>query len=176
MSASGLWTCGTLGKAHGLRGELYLNPAPGGAEYLDLGEEFFLARPTDEPDETPPTPCRATRVGGTDLRPLVMTNLATTREEAISLQGCELLARGASLDAIPHYTVGELMGLPVETESGHVVGTITDVIQGPSHEVLEVETPSGAGVLIPLVDELVSLDDEDGVLRVVDGLLDDAHA
>jgi 16S rRNA processing protein RimM len=167
VTASALWSVGTLGKVHGLKGQLYLNLAPGGLERLRLGERFYLS---DE-GAGEPRPCAVTRVGGTDQRPLVVTDLAAGREEAVALQGRELLAAGAELDAQPHYRVGDLLGLPVRTASGRPLGAVQDVVEAPAHEILAVRAPDGSEVLIPLVDELVSL--EDGALVVVDGLLDE---
>jgi 16S rRNA processing protein RimM len=161
-----LWSIGTLGKVHGLKGQLYLNLSPGGLERLELGETFFLGKGVGEP-----RPCAVARVGGTDRRPLVVTDLAATREEAIALQGSELLAAGDELDAQPHYRVGDLLGLPVRTASGRAVGEARDVLEAPAHEILVVRAPDGLDVLIPLVDELLGL--EDGELVVVDGLLDE---
>ena len=162
-----LWSCGTLGKVHGLKGELYLNLAPGGLERLELGERYFVA--SEGAGE--PRPCAVTRVGGTDQRPLLVTDLAGSREEAVALQGLELLAAGEELDARPHYRVGDLLGLPVRTASGRLVGEVRDVLEAPAHEILAVRAPAGGDVLIPLVDELLSLDD--GALVVVDGLLEE---
>ena len=167
MTDSALWSCGVLGKVHGLRGELYLNLAPDGLERLELGERFFVA----EGGAGQPRPCAVTRVGGTDRRPLVLLDLAATREEAVALQGHELLAAGDELDEQPHYRVGDLLGLPVRTASGRPVGEVRDVLETPAHEILVVLAPDGADVLIPLVDELLSL--EDDALVVVDGLLDE---
>ncbi len=167
MTDRGLWTCGVLGKVHGLHGELYLNLAAGGLERLELGTSFYVA----EEGAGEPRPCAVTRAGGTDRRPLVLLDLATTREQAIALQGRELLAAGDALDDLPHYRVGDLLGLPVETVSGRLIGSVQDVLEAPAHEILSVLAPSGGEVLIPLVDELVTL--EDDRLLVVDGLLDD---
>jgi len=154
---------------HGLKGELYLNLSPGGLERLRLGTCFHVAGE----GAGEPRPCTVTRVGGTDRRPLVLLDLAATREEAIALQGLELLASSDELDGQPHYRVGDLLGLPVETASGRLVGSVSDVLETPAHEVLAVRTADGGEVLIPLVDELVSL--EDGALRVVDGLLEETE-
>ena len=165
--APSLWTCGVLGKVHGLRGELYLNLAAGGLARLELGTRFYVS----EEGAGEPRPCAVTRAGGTDRRPLVRLDLAGTREEAIALQGRELLAAGDALDEQPHYRVGDLLGLPVETASGRSVGVASDVLESPAHEILVVRAPSGPDVLIPLVDALISLDG--AVLRVVDGLLED---
>jgi 16S rRNA processing protein RimM len=175
VSGRGLWPCGTLGKLHGLRGEFYLNVAVDGLERLERGTEFFLACPAGRgaAGEERLVPCTAMRAGGTDQRPLVLLDLAGTREQALALQGCELLAAGGDLDERPHYVVGDLLGLRVETASGRMLGEVDDVLETPAHEILQVRTPQGAELLVPLVDELVEVDEAAGVARVVDGLLDE---
>jgi len=173
MSTPGLWACGILGKAHGLRGQLYLNLAPAGLHRLSAGTQFYVARTDAAAPEGAERiiPCAVTRTGGTDQRPLVLLDLAQTREEAIALQGMELLASGAELDALPHYRVGDLLGLPVETAAGRHLGEVSDVLETPAHEILQVRAPRGLPLLLPLVDEVVTL--QDGVLRVVDGFLEE---
>lgn len=174
MSTRGLWACGTLGKVHGLRGELYLNLSPEGLEHLRMGADFYVARPDHDAPEGAErlTPCAVTRAGGTAQRPLVRLDLAQTREAAIALQGMELLAAGGELDALPFYRVGDLIGLRVETAAGRLLGEVSDVLEAPAHEILQVRAPDGASLLLPLVEELVSVDAEAGVLRVVDGLVE----
>ena len=170
----GLWSCGILGKVHGLRGELYLNLSPDGLEHLRLGADFYVARPDQGAPEGAErlAACAVTRAGGTAQRPLVRLDLAPTREAAFALQGMELLAAGGELDALPFYRVGDLMGLRVETAAGRLLGEVSDVLEAPAHEILQVRAPDGASLLLPLVEELVSVDAEAGVLRVVDGLVD----
>jgi 16S rRNA processing protein RimM len=159
---------------HGLRGELYLNIAVDGLDRLSRGTAFFLARPGAQTPEGAEqlVPCAVTRAGGTAQRPLVRLDLASTRDEAIALQGCELLASGGELDEVPHYRVGDLLGLRVETASGALLGEVDDVLETPVHEVLQLKTPAGDRLLVPLVEELVEVDHEAGVARVVDGLFD----
>ena len=171
----GLWACGILGKVHGLRGELYLNLSPDGLGHLKLGADFYVARPDQDAPEGAErlVPCAVTRAGGTDQRPLVRLDLAATRAQAIALQGMELLAAGGELDALPFYRVGDLIGLRVETAAGGLLGQVSDVLEAPAHEILQVRAPDGASLFLPLVDELVSVDAEAGVLRVVDGLVDE---
>jgi 16S rRNA processing protein RimM len=171
----GLWACGTLGKVHGLCGELYLNVAVDGFDHLSRGSEFFLAYPAGQTPEGAEqlVPCVVTRAGGTVQRPLVRLDLASTREEAIALQGCELLAAGGELDELPQYLVGDLLGLRVETASGRLLGEVEEVLENPAHEILQIRTPAGSELLIPLVEELVEVDGEAGVARVVDGLIEE---
>ena len=167
------WVCGTLGKVHGLRGELYLNLAPGGLLYLEGGERFVLA---DE-KRGATRPCALRRVGGSDERPLLALDLAATREEAIALQGLTLLACGGALDALPNFRVGDLLGRVAREEgSGAEVGEVVDVLAGPAHDILELR-PRGGGttVLVPLVRELV-WEDGGGGLTVRAGLLDTGDA
>jgi 16S rRNA processing protein RimM len=173
MSTPGLWACGILGKAHGLQGQLYLNLAPAGLQRLSLGTQFHVAGKDARTPEGAERiiPCAVTRVGGTDQRPLVRLDLAHSREEAIALQGMELLASGAELDALPHYLVGDLLGIAVETAAGRHLGEVSDVLETPAHEILQVRAPDGSTLLLPLVDEVVTV--EDGVLRVIDGFLED---
>jgi 16S rRNA processing protein RimM len=169
MTDSALWAVGILGKVHGLKGQLYLNLTPGGLERLELGERFYLSGE----GAGAPRPCAIARAGGTDQRPLVVTDLAASRDEAIALQGLEVLAAGDELDARPHYRVGDLLGVTVRTASGRPLGEVRDVLEAPAHEILAVRAPDGADLLIPLVDELVGL--EEGVIVVIDGLLDEAE-
>jgi 16S rRNA processing protein RimM len=174
MSTTGLWACGTLGKVHGLRGELYLNLSTEGLERLRLGTHFFVAGGHNLPEGAGELrPCEVTRVGGDDRRPLVRLDLAATREAAIALQGMELFAAGGELDALPFYRVGDLIGMRVETAGGRQLGVVSDVFETPAHEILEVRAPDGASLLVPLVDELVTVDADGSVARVVDGLLDE---
>lgn len=175
VSTSGLWSCGILGKVHGLHGELYLNLAVDGLDHLERGVEFFLARPgLDSADGTELLiPCAVTRAGGTPQRPLLRVDAASTREEAVALQGCELLATGGELDELPHYRVGDVIGLRVETASGRSLGVVDDVLEAPAHEIIQVRVPDGTALLVPLVPELVTVDDAARVARIVDGLLDE---
>jgi 16S rRNA processing protein RimM len=170
----GLWACGILGKVHGLRGELYLNLAPEGLDHLSMGTEFFVARLGDDAPEGAERlrPCAVTRAGGTDQRPLVRLDLASTREQAIALQGLELLAAGGELDTLPFYRVGDLIGLRVETVAGGLLGEVSDVLEAPAHEILQVRAPDGSSLLLPLVEEVVTIELSAGVLRVVDGFVD----
>jgi ribosomal 30S subunit maturation factor RimM len=139
-----------------------------------MGADFYVARPERDAPEGAERliPCAVTRAGGTDQRPLVRLDLAPTREAALALQGMELLAAGGELDALPFYRVGDLIGLRVETASGLLLGEVGDVLEAPAHEILQVRAPDGTSLLLPLVEELVTVDAEAGVLRVVDGLVD----
>jgi 16S rRNA processing protein RimM len=163
---SGLWACGTLGRAHGLKGELYLNLAPRGLEYLSQGVRFYLSR---EGAARPP-PVEVHGVGGDDRRPLVLLEPAHTRDEALLLQGATVLAAGGELDELPFYPVGQLIGLRV-TSGGKDLGTVVDVLANVANEILEIRAGDGKSVLVPFVGELVDVDLDGGVVVVREGLL-----
>ncbi len=164
--AGGLWACGTLGKPHGLHGEQYVNLAPGGWEYLRLGERFFV---TGE-GVAAPRPVAVEIAGGTERRPLVRVGEAASRDEAAELTGLTLLATGGELDARPFYRVSELVGLRVLC-GDRELGEVADVLSAPANEVLEVRGSDGATVLLPLKDEVVTVDLEARVAHVVEGFL-----
>ena len=163
------WVCGTLGKVHGLCGEMYLNLAPGGLAYLEGGERFFVSDEKGGGER----PCAVARAGGDDARPLVRLDIAATREAAIGLQGLTVLASGGPLDDLPHYRVGDLLGrVAREQGTGAEIGEVVDVLAGPAHDVLELRPPGGGpNVLVPLVGELV-WEDGGSALTVRAGLLD----
>ena len=163
---SGLWACGTLGRAHGLKGELYLDLAPRGLEYLSQGARFYLFR--EGADR--PAPVELQRVGGDDRRPLVRLELAHDRDAALRLQGATVFAAGGALDELPFYPVGQLVGLRVSS-GGIELGTVVDVLANVANEILEVRTGDGTSLLVPLVDELVNVDLAAGVVVVREGLL-----
>jgi len=165
--ASGLWACGTVGRAHGLAGELYLDLLPNGLACLNGGERFFLERP-DSPE---PRPVVLTRAGGTDLRPLVRLDGVDSREAATSLHGAVVLASGAGLDeGVDHYPVSELLGARV-VSGGAELGVVTEVLMNPAHDILQIEAADGSRTLVPFVAELVEVDRERRLVTVREGLL-----
>ena len=165
--APGLWACGTIGRAHGLSGEFYLDLFPGGLACLTGGECFFV----QTPDAATPRPVVLGRAGGTDRRPIVRLEGVGTRDQARELHGAVVLARGARLDdGVDHYPVSELVGARVVT-GGAELGVVADVLMSPAHDILEVAAPDGARTLIPFVADLVEVDREHRVITVHEGLL-----
>ena len=165
--AEGLWACGTVGRAHGLKGEFYMDLLPGGLGYLTGGEQFFV----DRPDGNGPEPAVLTRVGGTDRRPLIRLDGVVDREMVVGLHGSLVLAKGADLDeGVDHYPVGALIGCRVV--SGHdELGVVSDVLVNPAHDILEIGAPDGRRILVPFVADLVEVDRGGCLITVREGLL-----
>jgi len=163
----GLWACGTVGRAHGLKGEFYLDLLPHGLAYLTGGEHFFMeSGGADEPQAV-----ALSRAGGAEGRPLVRLDGVDSREAVIALHGAVILASGAGLDeGVDHYPVSELLGARV-VSGGVQLGVVTEVLMNPVHDIIQVDAPDGARSLIPFVAELVEVDREERVIVVREGLL-----
>jgi len=120
--ALGLWACGTVGRAHGLKGEFYLDLLPNGRAYLTGGERFFMERP----GVSEPQAVVLARAGGTEERPLLKLEGLDSREAVVALHGAVILASGTGLDeGVDHYPVSELLGARVVT-GGVELGVVTE--------------------------------------------------
>ena len=120
----GLWACGTVGRAHGLKGEFYLDLLPNGISYLTGGERFFLDRQgTDDP-----RPVVLERAGVPSCRPLLRLEGVDSREAVIALQGSAILSWDRNSDeGTDHYAVSELLGLRA-VSGGVELGVVTEVL------------------------------------------------
>jgi 16S rRNA processing protein RimM len=165
--APGLWACGTVGRAHGLSGEFYLDLLPNGLTCLTQGERFFV----EPADAEAPRPVVLARAGGTDLRPIVRLDGVASREAVQRLHGAVVLATGARLDeGVDHYAVSELVGARVVMGADEL-GVVAEVLMNPAHDIIEVVAPDGARTLVPFVADLVEVDRERRVITVREGLL-----
>ena len=165
--ALGLWACGTVGRAHGLKGEFYLDLLPNGLAYLTGGERFCLERPGANEAQA----VVLSRAGGTKERPLVRLEGVDSRDAVIALHGAVILASGADLDeGVDHYPVSELLGARV-LSGGVELGVVTEVLMNPVHDIIQVDAPDGTRSLIPFVAELVEVDRERHLVSVREGLL-----
>ena len=165
-----LWPCGTVGRPHGLKGEVYLELLPGGLKYLAGGGRFLLISKEDDD----PLPVSVERAGGDDRHPLLRLQGVDSREQAATFSGATLMAAGGALDDILAWRAGDLIGLRA-VSGARELGTVTDVLQAPASDVLQIEEPGAQPpakpILIPLVDELVEVNLAAGVVRVREGLL-----
>jgi ribosomal 30S subunit maturation factor RimM len=163
---AGLWAFATVGRAHGLHGEFYLDLLPGGLDYLSRGSSFLIERGGGRVE-----PVRFERTGGTDRRPLARLDIATSVDEARALHGALLYAQADELDeGVDHYLVSELVGLRAVC-GGRELGEVRDVLINPAHDILEIGGVGHETVLVPLVEDLVEVDRDGGTVIVRDGLL-----
>lgn len=162
---------GTLGRPHGLKGELSVHVrtdeperrfAPGATLFLDATREVTVA-------------------GARWHSGVLLLSLrgVTDRTGAEALRGKELWAR-VPADEVPDDDAiydRHLVGLEVRDASGAAVGTIVAVLHLPAQDVLEVRTATGDR-LVPFVEALVpTVDLGAGFVEVADvaGLLSDVE-
>lgn len=163
---------GTIGRAHGLRGEVSVHV------HTDEPERRFTPGASLRVGDRPRTVASARWHSGTLLLGL---EGVTDRTAAEALRGRELWA-DVPADEAPadegEYWDRQLVGLEVLDAAGAVAGTIGEVLHLPAHDVLVVRT-SGGDRLVPFVSEVVPVVDlEAGHVRVADigGLLSDEDA
>jgi 16S rRNA processing protein RimM len=73
-----------------------------------------------------------------------------------------------------HYYHDQIIGLKVETTSGELIGTVTDILSGKSNDNYIVRGERGE-ILIPAIEDVVRSIDLDGgcmIIEPIEGLLD----
>jgi len=149
MSRSPDWrpdriTVGRVGRPHGLDGSVHLT-----------GHGGVVPLPPGTAVEVGGRPGTIAASKGTAERPLVRFDLASTREEADALRGLEVTVDSALLpeaDEDEFFHV-DLIGCEV-VEAGARLGEVTDVLEYPANDLLEVRSEEGTR-LVPFVDEVV---------------------
>src|SRR4051812_31233411 len=130
---------GRVGRPHGLDGSFYV---VGASPDLPRSGELRVGEAVRE----------IVRRAGTDERPILRLDGMASREDADALRGLELLA------AVPleedEYWAHDLEGCAV-VDGERAVGFVRRMTALPSCEVLEVDRPDGAELLVPLVRDAV---------------------
>ncbi len=140
---------GRVARAHGIRGEVAIQPLTEVASRFEPGSVLHLEDG------------RTVRVEGSrdhGHRLLVTFEGIVDRTEAESLRGEVLLVPQASAPPIEEgdrFWVHEVVGLSVMTEDGAQLGRVRDVLAAPGNDVWVVDTQAGE-VLIPAVREVVT--------------------
>lgn len=118
---------GVISTPHGVRGTVRVK-APGSGRHLRKGIE-----PAVNGERRRILASRETPKGF-----LVDLEGITGRDDAASLRGTELLLDRAELDAPDEeeFYVGDLVGLEAYDEAGIRIGSVTEVVATPAHEVL----------------------------------------
>lgn len=127
---------GKTGRAHGVRGDIYVDLITDRTERLDVGARLFLGSRW--------LTIAAARPAGT--RWLVHFTGFDDRTAVEVLQGQPLLAEPLPDDGDGLY-VHDLIGAEVVDTTGAVIGRCTAVLANPAHDILELDT----GGLVPVV-------------------------
>lgn len=161
---------GTIGKARGLRGDVYVRAFHPGSALWAPGQELILvaspsvghAWPLDEPRVRVPRAWTRTvvvaRVGlGAKGRMSLGLEGVQRREGADALRGALLGLPPESLPALDdgEFYLAELVGYEARGTAGEELGRVTDVL-ALHQDLLEITPPhGGAPYLVPLVPEIV---------------------
>jgi 16S rRNA processing protein RimM len=166
---------GRVRGAHGLRGQIRAQSFGASPDVLLGLESVSLARSEDDP-----APVRyqveAAAPGRDDEVRMRLAGLRR-REQAEELRGRLLIGEVTDFGALPagEYWGFQLIGCRVETPGGRVVGTVREIWDTGSQQLLVVEGEAGREQLIPAVRELLSEVDVEGRRIVVEappGLLE----
>jgi 16S rRNA processing protein RimM len=177
MTAPGLTIVGRVRKAHGIRGELVIEPFTDAPDAVFAsGRRLFAG--TVEGDPSPGAP----ELHVTGARPfkegwLVTFAEVTSRTDAERWRQRYVLMPADELDPPNEGEVylHELVGLGVQLESGEPVGEVIATYELPQGILLEVQRPEKGTVLVPFRSEVVREVDREQRVMTIDppeGLLD----
>jgi 16S rRNA processing protein RimM len=166
---------GRVAKAHGIRGELTVDPRTDSPEQRFAVEAKVLGQLRDGTRRTLTVAAVRQHTG----RLLVTFAEVLTRDVAESLRGCLLLADTADLPPTgdpDEFYDHELEGLAVRLAEGDPIGTVREVSHAPGADLLVLELADGREALVPFVKEIVpEVDVQRGYVRLdpPEGLLDE---
>jgi 16S rRNA processing protein RimM len=165
---------GRVAKAHGITGELAVEPRTDEPDSRFALDAVLRAQLKDGTRR--PLTVASTRQHNTRL--LVRFAEVLTRDVAETLRGALLLVDVADLpppedpdEFYPH----ELEGLAAQLVDGTAVGTVSEVVPGPGGDLLLLDLADGRAVLVPFVRAIVPEVDVPGrrvVLDPPEGLLE----
>ncbi|WP_225754067.1 ribosome maturation factor RimM [Actinotalea sp. Marseille-Q4924] len=155
-------TVATLGRPHGLRGELALDVR------TDRPEDRFAVGAVLQtvPAAVGPLTVRATRVlNGRWYASFAEIGDRTRAEE---VRGVELVVEAEVSDEEDAWYPHELVGLRAERPDGELVGEVVGLEHLPAQDALLIREPDGARTLVPFVRAIVPVVDVPGGRVVVD--------
>ena len=149
---------GTVVNAHGIRGEVKVNPHGFDPEFIASFKTLYIGNK--------PVTVKAARVHKSTV--LLTLPGVETMDDALALKGKDIAIRRADAE-LPEgeYFDEELVGCTVlDDATGETVGKVSRVLHYPAHKVYEVR--GDREYLIPAVPEvfIASVDVDGGVMRV----------
>lgn len=167
---------GQIYRPHGVRGELKVAPETDDPTRFEALDALYVG-----PDERRVTRHRITAVRYQETKRGITVILTL---DGIADRGdAEVIAKQhvyAPEDALPpldedELFVHDLIGLDVVAEDGSAIGTLSNVLPMPAHDIYVVHRPGHAEQMIPAVDDfIVDIDLDAGriVVRPIEGLLE----
>lgn len=167
---------GTVQKAHGLKGELIIDPQIAAPEQLESISVFYV---TNKRGDFEPFRVESGKVIEKNNRYSFFVKFISLndRSQAEQLRKKEVMIPAYEYEKLEQFDFSyhECVEWEVFTEKGIQVGKIIDVMDNPAHELLEVMTHENGVVLIPAVDEFiedVDMENEQLIVKNIEGLLE----
>ncbi|RMG90671.1 MAG: 16S rRNA processing protein RimM [Candidatus Dadabacteria bacterium] len=162
---------GRVGRPHGVRGEVRVDPQGSLPRGLEGYTRFYL----DRGRGPEPVGVEHHRIHGRFV--LVKFEGYDTPEAARELTHAVLYVDRSELPPLGEgeYYHADLLGCEVVEENGDVLGRVADVFDSGAHDVLVIRTETGAERMLPVVAQWVlSIDVEAGriTVRVPEGMWD----
>jgi 16S rRNA processing protein RimM len=160
---------GRLRRAHGVHGELYMEPIS------DIPERFEGLRRVLVEREGTTVEYGVEAVRTRDSTVVVKLKGVDDRDAAERLKGADVGVRMSEIWPLPEdtYYVFDLMGSTILGEGGRKIGSVREVLNMPANDVLVVDT-AGGEKLIPVVRSVIrSIDLENKRIEIeeIEGLL-----
>ncbi len=154
---------GRFGRAHGVSGEIYINPITDNPERFEKLESFWM-----ESDDG----WKEIMIAGMKFvsgRPVIKIAGFDTTDAVKPLLNEYLYIRSSALETLPDgsYYLFDLVGCRVEDISGRARGNAVEVEQYPANDILVVEA-DGKKYSLPLVRRFVKKIDIEKKLIVID--------
>ena len=158
-------TVATIGRAHGLRGEVGLDVR------TDVPQDRFVVGHVLETDPASAGPLTVARVRAQNERWYVTFDEAGDRDAAEALRGVALVVDVEDSDEEDAWYPHELAGLRAERTDGTLVGEVVGLEHLPAQDALVVLETGGQRTLVPFVRAIVPVVDVAGGRVVLDAPL-----
>ena len=170
MVPDGYLAIGRIATAHGIRGEVRVEL------YTDFPDRFAPNIVIYLGEDLSPATIEYARPH--KLQMLVKLVGIKTRDEAETLRGLWIFVpedEAVELEA-DTYWVHDIVGLQAETETGEILGRISDVLFTGANEVYVIQDATGAELLIPAIADVIQQIDlvaQRMVVRLLPGMRDE---
>jgi 16S rRNA processing protein RimM len=157
---------GAVTSVNPARRVIRVEPFPGHAHEFTRLERIRLRLP----DAVVKT-CRVAAVKPAAQDFLITLVPGVTRDTVAGMRGAELVLDPAEQTAPPEgeFDLEQLPGMQVVDGAGRDLGRVRDAFATPANAIVEVETPAGQTILLPMIEEVIAaVDVAAGRIRVHD--------